>query len=149
MEDWHTAELSLGEQQRVALARALVSKPRYLLIDEPTAHLDRPVAAQVVRLLREVDELGTAVVVTSHDPRMLEFGEFARRRQLLISRLQVKTITALSRAELEARNSECCAALGWVLARLECDGRGGIDARLVGLPLWRSGASLSLVSVSP
>ena len=64
--------LSGGEAQRVALCRALVREPALLLFDEPTAHLD---AAQAEHLLRDLDQLaseGRAVVVATHDPRVLE-----------------------------------------------------------------------------
>jgi cell division transport system ATP-binding protein len=59
-------ELSGGEQQRVALARALVNHPALLLVDEPTAHLDRTAAAQVVRLLEQFVVAGVTVVMASH-----------------------------------------------------------------------------------
>ncbi len=64
--------LSGGEAARVALARALVRDPQLLIFDEPTAHLDQ---AQADRLLDDVEALareGRAVVVATHDPRVLE-----------------------------------------------------------------------------
>ncbi len=63
--------LSGGEAQRVALARALVRDPALLLLDEPTAHLD---AANAERLLDELDALvaeGRALVLATHDPRVV------------------------------------------------------------------------------
>jgi putative ABC transport system ATP-binding protein len=61
-------ELSGGEQQRLAVAQAIVVTPSLLLLDEPTAELDRENAEHVVELLRAAATSGTAVVVTSHDP---------------------------------------------------------------------------------
>ncbi|MEJ3742537.1 ATP-binding cassette domain-containing protein [Actinomycetes bacterium KLBMP 9797] len=64
-------ELSVGQCQRVVLARAMAARPAALAADEPTSALDLPSAAGVMRLLREVADRGTAVVVVSHDQRML------------------------------------------------------------------------------
>ena len=79
-------ELSGGEQQRVALARALVMQPRLILADEPTGNLDVETGARIFDLFREVnDELGTAVVVVTHNP--LLGGAMERRLQMADGRL--------------------------------------------------------------
>ncbi|MGI8535364.1 MAG: ABC transporter ATP-binding protein [Mycobacteriales bacterium] len=60
--------LSGGEQQRLAVAAALANGPRLLLADEPTSQLDPDSSAAIVSLLREAADLGTTVVVVTHDP---------------------------------------------------------------------------------
>jgi putative ABC transport system ATP-binding protein len=70
------AELSGGQQQRVAIARALVQRPRVLIADEPTGHLDSRTGVRILALLHDIAEKqGTAVVVSTHDPRMAELAD--------------------------------------------------------------------------
>jgi putative ABC transport system ATP-binding protein len=70
----HTpTRMSGGEQQRTAIARALVSQPRLILADEPTANLDQKTGATVVRLLRDLcASLGVTVVASTHDPAVAQ-----------------------------------------------------------------------------
>lgn len=65
------ATFSGGEKQRVNLARGLIAKPRLLLLDEPTASLDKHTTAQVIELLREFKAAGVAMIAIFHDPELV------------------------------------------------------------------------------
>lgn len=60
-------ELSGGEQQRVVIARALLNDPEIILADEPTGNLDPDTSEEIVMLLRQISQSGTAVLMASHD----------------------------------------------------------------------------------
>ena len=65
-------ELSGGEQQRIAIARALLNNPKIIIADEPTGNLDPETANNIVNLLKEITQQGTAVVMTTHNIPMLD-----------------------------------------------------------------------------
>ena len=61
------ATLSAGEQQRVGIARAIVARPALLIADEPTGNLDPQLAVEIMGLFGEFQQIGTTVLVASHD----------------------------------------------------------------------------------
>ena len=70
--DRYPHELSGGEQQRIAIARAILNRPKMIVADEPTGNLDAETAANIVQLLRQVTQTGTAVVMTTHNISLIK-----------------------------------------------------------------------------
>lgn len=73
VEDRLPTQLSGGQQQRVAIARAMVSEPAIILADEPTANLDSKTGADLLEMMRRLnDETGMTFIFSTHDPMVME-----------------------------------------------------------------------------
>lgn len=69
-------ELSGGQQQRVAIARSLISKPEILFADEPTGNLDSKTGAEIMGLLREINQIsGQTIIMVTHSPEAAKSSE--------------------------------------------------------------------------
>jgi len=69
-------QLSGGQQQRVAVARAVIAKPKLILADEPTGNLDSAHGDEVMKMLTDLNESGTTIIMVTHSP---SYAEFAHR----------------------------------------------------------------------
>lgn len=65
-------QLSGGEQQRVAIARAIVNGPKLLICDEPTGNLDENTSMEIMKVLDEINKLGTTIIMVTHDTKIVE-----------------------------------------------------------------------------
>ena len=77
-----TSLLSGGEKQRVVIARALVSKPKILLCDEPTANLDRENTLLFMQIVEELHESGTTIIIATHDALLENLKEIGQNISL-------------------------------------------------------------------
>ncbi|MBR3115653.1 cell division ATP-binding protein FtsE [Candidatus Saccharibacteria bacterium] len=61
------SQLSGGQQQRVSIARSVARQPKILIADEPTANLDKLTTAEIIALLKKINDFGTTILVSTHD----------------------------------------------------------------------------------
>lgn len=73
--------LSGGEKQRAAIARAVITRPQFLLADEPTGNVDPALARRLLRLFIELNKLGTAIIIATHDIALMD--QYDARRLVL------------------------------------------------------------------
>jgi len=65
-------QLPGGEKQRLAIARAIINQPEVLIADEPTGNLDSRSTNEVIEILKKINDLGTTVILTTHDPQLIK-----------------------------------------------------------------------------
>lgn len=65
-------QLSGGEKQRLAIARAIITQPELIIADEPTGNLDPVNAAEVINILKKINDLGTTVILTTHNRSVID-----------------------------------------------------------------------------
>ena len=64
-------QLSGGEQQRVAIARSIVNGPKLLICDEPTGNLDEVTSMEIMKVLEEINKMGTTIIMVTHDTEIV------------------------------------------------------------------------------
>lgn len=79
--DSYPFQLSGGEQQRTAIARSLVHRPKIIVADEPTGNLDSINAAEIVSILKKINEFGTTIILVTHNR---EIVNHLRRRVITL-----------------------------------------------------------------
>jgi cell division transport system ATP-binding protein len=66
-ENYYPDQLSGGEQQRVSIARAIINDPKIIICDEPTGNLDPKTSIGIMKLLKDINDRGTTIIMATHD----------------------------------------------------------------------------------
>ncbi|MCO6557050.1 MAG: ABC transporter ATP-binding protein [Gilliamella sp.] len=75
LQDTYPAHMSGGEMRRIAILRALICKPQIIIADEPTSDLDEESAAEIMQLLSEIHQQGTALLIVTHDHDVARYSQ--------------------------------------------------------------------------
>lgn len=81
--DTKISDMSIGERKRVEIARAVVNNPKLLIVDEPTANLDRDTAWDIMNLFNEINRCGVTILMVTHDRQMVNI---LRKRVVTLSK---------------------------------------------------------------
>jgi len=73
--EYHTNQISGGEQQRVAIARALINEPSVIFADEPTGNLDSKSGVQIMEILEDLNEQGNTIILVTHETHTAEYAK--------------------------------------------------------------------------
>lgn len=101
----YPGQLSGGEQQRVALARAIVNNPPLLIADEPTGNLDPETSWDIIKLLNDINQRGTTVIVTTHEKSIVDE---MKKRVIAIDKGVVVRDQEKGQYKHEDKNSKAC-----------------------------------------
>lgn len=96
------SQLSGGEAQRVSIARALSTAPKIVFADEPTGNLDQETSHSIIELLQKINQLGTTVMITTHNQGVRDILKAARHLELEQGRLKVDSAAKKSEPKKEA-----------------------------------------------
>ena len=83
----YPTQLSGGEQQRVVIARAIVNRPKLLICDEPTGNLDPDTSMEIMKVLENINNMGTTIIMATHDRSIVDR---MKKRVILIEEGRVK-----------------------------------------------------------
>ncbi|KDN10288.1 ABC transporter ATP-binding protein [Gilliamella sp. Imp1-1] len=75
LQDTYPAHMSGGEMRRIAILRALICKPQIIIADEPASDLDEESAAEIMQLLSEIHQQGTALLIVTHDHDVARYSQ--------------------------------------------------------------------------
>ncbi len=98
------SQLSGGEAQRISIARALATAPSVIFADEPTGNLDAETSANIAKLLHKINELGTTILLATHDSNVLDI--FSDHRHLHLNKGVLEEDTGNSKQTVGSRNNK-------------------------------------------